>query len=129
MKKHRPPEILIVEDESLTRMNAVDALTEAGLRTCEAGNAHDALEVLDDNPNVDLLFTDINMPGKMDGLSLAEKVHEDWPDMELIVTSGAQAMDDVDLPDNGTFLRKPYFTDRLIQIVRKKLGPGRHLAN
>jgi DNA-binding NtrC family response regulator len=123
MKKRRPSEVLIVEDESLTRMNAADALTEIGLRTCEAGDAREALQVLDNHPNVDLLFTDVDMPGIMNGLDLAEKVHGDWPEMELIVTSGAKGVADLDLPDDGTFLPKPYFTDRLIQIVRKKLGP------
>jgi len=124
MKKHRPSEVLIVEDELLTRMNAAGALSDIGMRTFEAGDAREALQMLDDHPNVDVLFTDINMPGAMDGLALAKKVHDDWPDMELIVTSGAMKVADADLPDNGTFLAKPYFTNHLIQIVRKKLGPA-----
>jgi len=64
------------------------------------------------------------MPGAMDGLDLAERVHHDWPAMELIVTSGARKMETTALPDDGTFLPKPYFTDRLTQIVREKLGRG-----
>ena len=72
-----------------------------------------------------MLFTDIDMPGAMDGLDLAGKVHADRPDVELIVTSAGKAMKDSDLPDDGKFLPKPYLTDRLIQIVREKLRPGK----
>ena len=122
MKKRRPSEVLIVEDESITRMNAAEALTQIGFRTREAGDAREALQILGGNPNIDLLFTDVDMPGAMDGLDLAKRVHHDWPAVELIVTSGARTMGTTVLPDDGTFLPKPYFTDRLIQIVRKKLG-------
>ena len=104
-------------------MNAADALNHAGLRTREAGDAREALQVLDDHPGVDVLFTDIDMPGAMDGLDLAEKVHVDRPEVEIIVTSGDKIMKDADLPDNGTFLPKPYRTNQLVKIVRTKLRP------
>ena len=122
MKKRRPSEVLIVEDESITRMNAAEALIEIGFCTREAADAREALQILGGNPNIDLLFTDVDMPGTMDGLDLAKRVHHDWPKMELIVTSGARKAEATVLPDDGTFLPKPYFTDRLIQIVKEKLG-------
>jgi len=71
-----------------------------------------------------LLFTDVNMPGDMNGIDLARRVHEVRPDVELIVTSGATIIANDDLPDHGTFLRKPYPMDRLVQIVATKLDPS-----
>ena len=61
------------------------------------------------------------MPGRMSGLDLAEQVHQDWPDFELIVTSGGLTLEDSDLPDNGTFLSKPYPVSRLVEIVDQKV--------
>lgn len=122
MKKRSPPAVLIVEDEPMTRMVAADAISDTGMRIREAGDAKEALQILDNHSDIDILFTDIEMPGPMDGLGLAEQVHEDRPDVELIVTSGATKVDDSDLPDNGTFLPKPYRTTRLVEIVKEKVA-------
>ncbi len=122
MKKRPPPEVLIVEDEPITRMVAADAISDTGLQIREAGDAKEALQVLDNHSDVGILFTDIDMPGPIDGLGLAEQVHEDRPDVELIVTSGATTVEDSDLPDNGTFLPKPYRTTRLVEVVKQKLA-------
>ena len=122
MKKRSPPTVLIVEDEPITRMAAADAITDTGLETREAGDAKEALQVLDDHSDIGILFTDIDMPGPMDGLGLAEQVHKDWPAVELIVTSGATTVKDSDLPDNGTFISKPYRATRLIEVVKQKLA-------
>jgi DNA-binding NtrC family response regulator len=115
------PEALIVEDEAMTRMDAADAIGDAGITTHEAADATEALQAIQDHPGINLLFTDINMPGEMDGMALAKEVCEADPDMNLIVTSGAVDLDDEQLPDSGTFLRKPYTQQRLLQIIRKKL--------
>lgn len=122
MKKRSPPTVLIVEDEPITRMAAADAITDTGLETREAGDAKEALQVLDNHSDIGILFTDIDMPGPMDGLGLAEQVHKDWPAVELIVTSGATTVKDSDLPDNGTFISKPYRATRLIEVVKQKLA-------
>ena len=122
MKKRSPPTVLIVEDEPITRMAAADAITDTGLETREAGDAKEALQVLDDHSDIGILLTDIDMPGPMDGLGLAEQVHKDWPAVELIVTSGATTVKDSDLPDNGTFISKPYRATRLIEVVKQKLA-------
>ena len=122
MKKRSPPTVLIVEDEPMTRMAAADAITDTGLETREAGDAKEALQVLDNHSDIGILFTDIDMPGPMDGLGLAEQVHKDWPAVELIVTSGATTVKDSDLPDNGTFISKPYRATRLIEVVKQKLA-------
>ena len=75
---------MVVEDQPLTRMAASDAIAEVGVKVQEAGDAGEALNLLAQHPQVGLLFTDIDLPGDMDGLLLAEKVHSERPDVELI---------------------------------------------
>lgn len=116
-----PKEVLVVEDEALVRMVAADALRENGIMAWEAGDADEALRVLNQHPQIGLVFTDVNMPGSMNGLGLAHEVSVVRPDVGLIVTSGAVKIADEDLPDHGTFLPKPYPTERLVRIVSKKL--------
>jgi CheY-like chemotaxis protein len=101
-------------------MDAVDAISDAGLETLEAGDACEALDVLKGHPQVSVLFTDINMPGPMDGLALAARVHDLRPDVELILTSGARKIPDDEMPDNGTFLPKPYGSQQLITLINRK---------
>jgi CheY-like chemotaxis protein len=115
------PAVLVVEDEALVRMAAVDALADSGLPSFEAGDAEEALRLLDEHSEISLVFTDINMPGEMDGLQLARKVHEARPSVELIVTSGQQRLQDRDLPDHGSFLCKPYGPSQLVALVRQKM--------
>jgi CheY-like chemotaxis protein len=121
MLEKRPKEVLVVEDQLLVRMMAADALVDYGFMAWEAGNADEALEALIEHPSIGLMFTDVDMPGGMDGLELARLVHEERPDVELVVTSGAVTLADKDLPDHGTFLPKPYPAQRLVQIVSTKL--------
>ena len=121
MVKRKTPEVLVVEDQFATRMVAADAISDMGLLVREAGDAEEALREMDENPNIGVLFTDIQMPGLMSGLDLAEHVHKNWPDVELIVTSGGVQVNDPELPDNGTFLSKPYQADRLVGIVHQKI--------
>ena len=116
-----PKEVLVVEDEPLIRMVAADALADCGIMAWEAGDADEALHVLDEHPDIGLVFTDVNMPGAMNGLGLAHEVHLRRPDVSLIVTSGAMKVADEELPDHGTFLAKPYPTDRMVNIVIRKL--------
>lgn len=125
MQDKFPREVLVVEDEALTRMVAADALTDQGIMAWEAGDAGEALHVLEQHPRIGLVFTDVNMPGEMDGLSLAHEVSVRRPDVSLIVTSGAVRIADDELPDHGTFLPKPYPTDRLVRVVAKKLDEAR----
>jgi len=121
MEKQLPREALVVEDEPMTRMVAADAISEVGAKVYEASDAGEALHLLGAHPKVGLLFTDIELPGGMDGRALAEEVHGVRPDVELIVTSGTHDIADSDLPDHGTFLSKPYRTEHLQNIVKKKL--------
>ena len=119
------PTVLIVEDEAFIRMEAADVLADAGCVSLEAGDAEEALTVLEEHPEVRLLFTDINMPGTMDGLVLAEHVVRTSPDVALIVTSGKQRIADGDLPDHGMFLPKPYRGSDLVKAVQSQLDARR----
>jgi two-component system, response regulator PdtaR len=116
-----PKEVLVVEDEPIIRMVAADALTDGGIMAWEAGDADEALQVLERHPRIGLVFTDVNMPGDMDGLGLAHEVSVVRPDVKVIVTSGATTVDDRELPRDGTFLPKPYQAQRLVNIVAAKL--------
>jgi DNA-binding NtrC family response regulator len=120
-----PEEVLVVEDEAMIRIEAADALADYGIMAWEAGDAEEALEALEQHPRIGLIFTDVNMPGEMNGLDLAHEVSKVRPDVRLIVTSGAQMISSEELPDRGTFLPKPYATDYLVDIVSQKLdGEG-----
>ena len=99
--------VLVVEDEPLVRMLAVDILEDEGFEVVEASTAPAALALLEKQANVTALFTDIDMPGGMNGLELAKVVHERWPDVVIVVTSGVFRSAASTLPDDGVFLQKP----------------------
>jgi len=102
------PVILIVDDDPFLRMLTVEFLNEAGLETREACDADQAIAVLESCSEIAVLFTDINMPGSMDGLQLAHVVSKRWPAMEILIASGHVRLRQADLPPNGRFLGKPY---------------------
>lgn len=104
-----PRYVLVVEDEPIIRMNAVDMLEEAGFEVLEATNADAALRLLEARADeIAVLFTDIHMPGSMDGLALVAVVAERWPEIRPFVTSGHTTLRDSEVPDHGRFLAKPY---------------------
>jgi CheY-like chemotaxis protein len=113
--------VLVVEDEAFIRMVAVDVLADIGVPLYEAGDADEALDVLGAHPEIAVLFTDINMPGSMDGLSLAQRVHQLRPGIGIVVTSGKHRLLDSEVPDHGVFLPKPYRADQLVHAVGKQL--------
>lgn len=104
------------------RMVAVDALEDRGFSIVEASDAREALEVLEHTPGIALIFTDINMPGDIDGMDLAAEVAKRWPQIEIIVTSGGVRLSSKEIPDNGIFLPKPYSTHHLTELVTEKLS-------
>lgn len=113
-----PPLVLVVEDEALIRMNAVDMLEDAGFQTVEAADASSALDMLGRHPEVKVLFTDINMPGPIDGLDLARRVNQRHPHVHLILTSGKVRPSVGEIPSDGTFIAKPYGERAFIDLVR-----------
>lgn len=114
--------VLVVEDEPFVRMMAVDVLVEHGLFVLAADCVEETLEVIEAEGRIDLLFTDINMPGDLDGLDLAAIAHRRQPDLKLIVTSGGRKLNDDDIPDHGVFIPKPYDTRALTRVVQAKLS-------
>src|ERR687890_2489377 len=102
------PVVLLVEDEPLVRMFGADVLEEAGFEVVEAVDGDEALAVLGARPDIAVLFTDINMPGSLDGLDLARVVHERRPDIKLLIASGKVRPSEDQIPDAGRFLAKPY---------------------
>jgi CheY-like chemotaxis protein len=100
--------VLIVEDEALVRTTAVDMIEEAGFQILEAANADEAILLLEVRRDITVVFTDIEMPGSMDGLRLAQAVRGRWPPIKIIATSGRCVVRDGDLPSGGRFLQKPY---------------------
>jgi CheY-like chemotaxis protein len=117
-----PVIVLVVDDEAVLRFLATDVLEENGFQVLEAEDARAALRVLADHPDVRVLFTDVNMPGALDGLDLAREAHARWPDIKLVVTSGRPRPADKDIPDDGRFVAKPYSPDSLVGEIRKALA-------
>lgn len=115
--------ILVVEDETLIRMHGADMLEDAGYEVLEAADADEALEILSKHKAVHLLFSDVDMPGTMDGLDLARQVHDRWPQIRLLLTSGHHRLENSQIPDDGQFVRKPWTKDILIEHVRGLLRP------
>jgi CheY-like chemotaxis protein len=113
--------ILVVEDEAIIRMGAVQMLEGAGFTVVEASNAHDALAILENRHDIRAVFTDVNMPGTLDGLRLARMVRGRWPPIHLIVTSGLLSPNDDDLPPGGRFVPKPYEPTHVIATIRELL--------
>ena len=113
--------VLVVEDEPFLRFDAVDMVQEAGFLAYEAANASQAISQLEAHPEIGILFTDVDMPGSMDGLRLAYYVHERWPPVRIVVTSGHHLLQNRDLPDDGRFFSKPYPHDEVTRTL-KDLG-------
>ena len=113
------PLVLVVDDEAILRLLAADVLEEHGFRVVEAEDAEAALKVLAEQPDVRVLFTDINMPGPLDGLDLAREVHARWPAIKLVVTSGRLRLLEEEIPDSGRFVAKPYSPGTLVEEIRQ----------
>jgi CheY-like chemotaxis protein len=115
------PLVLIVEDEALVRIVAASMLQDAGFDTLEADSADHALLVLERRPDVRVLFSDVQLPGSMDGLHLAVAVHDRWPSIKLLLTSGGVSVSNDKIPDDGQFLPKPYDAGQVVGAVRAML--------
>ncbi len=116
------PTVLVVEDEFLIRMNVVEIIEDAGFHALEAANADEAIALLETHPDISIMFTDIDMPGSMNGIRLAHAVRGRWPPIKIIATSGHFQLRDGDLPDKGRFLPKPYSSDQITTAIREVMA-------
>ena len=119
-----PPKVLVVEDEMMLRMRAVDIVEDAGFTPIEAVNADEALAILESRSDIELLFTDIQMPGSMDGLKLAHAVHRRWPSVKIILVSGKLTLADAEKPTDSRFFGKPLDVKQMIAEMQEMIGQG-----
>ena len=111
--------VLLVEDEILVRMFGFDLLTEGGFAVIEAASGHAAVIVLESRSDIGVLFTDINMPGSLDGLALARLTHERWPHIGLLIASGKVRPHPHEMPPNGCFISKPFLPAAVVNQIRR----------
>lgn len=118
----RRPVVLVVEDETLLRWHAAAMIEEAGFDVIEAANAAEAISLLEARTDIRVIFTDIQMPGSIDGLRLAHLVRNRWPPIRIIATSGQLRLRDDELPQGGLFLPKPYTLAEITGTLHEILG-------
>lgn len=116
------PVVLVVEDEYLIRMDAVDMIRSAGFDVFEAENADEAISILESRLDITVVFTDIQMPGSMDGLKLAAAIRGRWPPIRIVATSGVLRISEDALPPGSRFLPKPYSQPQIVGALRELTG-------
>jgi two-component system, response regulator PdtaR len=118
------PVVLVVEDEELVCTNAIEMIREAGFNVLEAANADEAIIMLETRLDISVVFTDIDMPGSMNGIRLARAVRDRWPPIKIIATSGHYKFHEGDLPSGGRFLPKPYTFPQISKALREAVTPN-----
>jgi CheY-like chemotaxis protein len=114
--------VLVVEDEPLIRLAAMSLVEDAGFEALEATNADEAIAILEAREDVRVVFTDIEMPGSMDGVKLARYIRERWPPVQLIVASGKAIVGASGLPAGARFFSKPYADHAIADTLRSMLA-------
>jgi two-component system, response regulator PdtaR len=115
---------LVVEDEALVRLDLAATLQEQGFKTFEAADATEAIAALETNSEISVVFTDIQMPGTMDGLALSHYVRMRWPPTIIVVSSGRRSPSKDEMPAGAFFVGKPYepqMLGRVLQDIRQHL--------
>jgi CheY-like chemotaxis protein len=125
------PIALVVDDEPLIRMDIADIISDAGYYVVEAATADEALAFLEKYSSLQLLFKDVQTGGDLDGFELARKIAERWPNIEVIVASGARAPKEGKLPGNESFIRKPFSAETLLETLQEHSpdGPSKSWAS
>ena len=118
-----PAVVLVVEDEMLLRMRAVDIVEDAGFTSVKAVDADEAVAILESRSDIAMVFTDIQMPGSMDGLQLAHIVHKRWPPIKIILVSGQLKPTNADIPTNSRFYLKPLEAKEMNAQLQRMIGP------
>jgi CheY-like chemotaxis protein len=114
--------VLVVEDDEVLRMCVAEVVTDAGFSPVEAANADEAFAILENRSDIALLFTDIQMPGSMDGLDLARTVHDGWPAIKIILVSGRVELSERERPVNSRFFQKPFAIKQMIEGLQEMIS-------
>jgi DNA-binding NtrC family response regulator len=114
--------VLVVEDDEMLRMCAADVVADAGFTPVEAANADEAISILESRSDIALLFTDIQMPGSVDGLGLAQAVHDRWPAIKIILVSGRVELSERERPANSRFFQKPFAMKHMIEGLQEMIS-------
>ncbi|MGZ2379044.1 response regulator [Rhizobium brockwellii] len=116
--------VLVVEDSTIIRMSAVDLVLSAGYEALEACDADEAIRILESRNDIDLVFTDVQMPGTMDGIKLSHYIRDRWPPVRLIVASGAAILEERDLTMGSRAFSKPYDNHAITDAMAHLLSIG-----
>ena len=116
--------VLVVEDDETLRMCAANVVADAGFTAIEAANADEAVAILESRSDIALLFTDVQMPGSMDGLRLARTVHDRWPAIKIILASGRVELSERDRPVNSRYFQKPFAMKQMIEGLQDMIRSG-----
>jgi two-component system, response regulator PdtaR len=119
------PTVLVVEDEVLIRLSIADALRNRGLQVLEASNAEEAMAILESALPIDVVFTDIRMPGRLNGAELSRHARERYPRIKLVLTSG-QRLDEYAEASADVFLAKPYDMRTAVREIESLLSEFGH---
>lgn len=111
--------VLVVEDQPILRWLAVETVEDAGFEAAEACDADAAIKILETRTDIRIIFTDVEMPGSMDGVKLAHAVRGRWPPIEIIVVSGWMHLQSGDIPERARFFRKPYKPEEIIEALHE----------
>lgn len=114
--------VLVVEDQPLLRMMAVDMVEDAGFEAVEACDAMEALEILETRADIRIVFTDVDMPRGMDGVRLAASIRDRWPPIDIIITSGKISVSTADIPLRSVFFSKPYRPQEVVALMRSMVA-------
>jgi len=114
--------VLVVEDNAIIRMGAVDLVISAGYEALEACDADEAIRIMESRDDIDLVFTDVQMPGTMDGIKLCHYISQGWPPVKLIVASGNAILEESSLPGGSMFFSKPYHDHTIKDAMARLLS-------
>lgn len=116
--------VLVVEDTAIIRMGAIDLVQSAGYEALEARDADQAIRILEARDDIDLVFTDVQMPGTMDGIKLSHYIRVRWPPVKLLVASGMAILEESSLPTGSMFASKPYSDHEIVDMMARLLSSG-----
>lgn len=114
--------VLVVEDEPIVRFDAVQSFEDIGFEVIDAYDADDALRAMERRPDIGAVFTDVHMPGVMNGVDLARALGDRWPGVRVVITSGVLVLEESQLPRGARFVPKPYDAAQVAQMIRGMVG-------